>query len=118
MNDRIELRGIALKCLVGVHDWERTAPRDVVVDLLLELDLEPAADKDDLALTVDYDALVASLRRHAESASPRLLETLASQIAEICLAEERVDGATVTVRKPGAVAGVADVSVTVRRDRL
>jgi dihydroneopterin aldolase len=48
-----------------------------------------------------------------------LLETLAERLAGICLADERVVAATVTVHKPEAPVPVtfADVAVTIRRER-
>jgi dihydroneopterin aldolase len=48
-----------------------------------------------------------------------LLETLATRLADACLADSRVVAATVTVHKPQAPIPLqfVDVAVTVRRDR-
>jgi len=47
------------------------------------------------------------------------LETLASRLSDICLADARVAAATVTVHKPQAPIPheFADVAVTLRRSR-
>ncbi len=48
-----------------------------------------------------------------------LLETLAERLAAVCLADERVVAATVTVHKPHAPIPLAfdDVAVTIHRTR-
>ena len=48
-----------------------------------------------------------------------LLETLAARLAEVCLADERVEAVTVTVHKPQAPIPLnfADVAVSIRRER-
>ena len=49
----------------------------------------------------------------------QLIETLAQRLVEVCLADARVDAATVTVHKPHAPIPhqFADVAVTIRRGR-
>ena len=115
--DRIALRALRVPCVVGVHDWERAAPRDLLVDLTLSIDLSEAGRADDLARTVDYDDLAARVRASAASRARRLVETVAEDVADVCLAAPRVASVAVTVHKPGAVHGAGDVSVTVVRAR-
>lgn len=117
MTDRIEVRGLVVTCVVGVHDHERRAPRELLLDLVLETDLRRAGATDSLADTVDYDALARIVRERFRGLAPRLIETVAAETADVCLGDRRVDAVTVTVRKTGAVEGTESVSVTVRRTR-
>lgn len=117
MTDRVALRGLVVECVVGVHAWERKKPRKLVLDVVLELDLSNASVTDDLAATVDYDALAQSIRARVAGMSPKLIETVAGAALDVCLADALVVAAEVTVHKPGAVAGVEDVAVRLTRRR-
>jgi dihydroneopterin aldolase len=115
--DQIAVRSLAVDTVVGVHDWERSAPRRVLVDLDLTCDLSAAARSDDLRDTADYFAIAAAVRDCAAGASFRLIEALAGAIAAVCLADRHVRRVRVTVHKPGAVPQAGDVSVTLERGR-
>jgi 7,8-dihydroneopterin aldolase/epimerase/oxygenase len=85
----------------------------------LDFDVATAAASDELADTVDYGTLAQNLARVVEGEPVNLLETLAERLAAVCLADERVAAATVTVHKPQAPIPLAfnDVAVTIRRSR-
>lgn len=119
MTDRIQLTGLRVRGHHGVFEHERREGQDFVVDVELELDTRPAADSDALADTVDYGALAQALAGVVAGEAVDLLETLAARLAEVCLGDERVAAATVTVHKPQAPIPLSfvDVSVTIRRER-
>ena len=104
-SDEIRLSGLRLETVLGVREDERTAPRAVVADVRLFLDLCPAARSDELSDTVDYAALADRLRARARRAAFRLLEALAAALADEALADPRVRAVAVTLEKPGAVPG-------------
>jgi dihydroneopterin aldolase len=115
--DRIELRGLQVRGHHGVFDFERHDGQEFLVDVALELDTIAAARSDDLTDTIDYGALAAGLAAVIGGEAVNLLETLAQRLADVCLADPRVQAATVTVHKPQAPIPLtfADVAVTVRR---
>ena len=115
--DRIALTGLRVRGHHGVLLSERHDGQDFVVDLVLHLDAREAARTDDLSATVDYGALAESVAGVVRGEPVDLLETLASRVADLCLAHERVERVEVTVHKPHAPIAVAfdDVSVTVVR---
>lgn len=117
MSDRVSLRSLRVSTVVGVHAWERSAPRDVLIDVDVETDLDLACRSDDLAQTIDYDDLAQQIRRRLAAVDRRLIEAVAQDVADICLGNPRVTAATVTVHKPGAVHAVGDIAVTIRRTR-
>jgi dihydroneopterin aldolase len=117
--DRITLRGLRVRGRHGVYDFERENGQDFVVDAQLELSTAPAAASDDVADTVHYGELAQRLAEVVGGEPVNLLETLAGRLADVCLADERVAAATVTVHKPQAPIPLqfADVAVTIRRSR-
>lgn len=115
----IALSGLRAHGRHGVHDFEREQGQDFVVDVVLELDLGPAARSDDVADTVHYGELAESLVAVVTGEPVNLIETLADRLAGVCLADRRVAAATVTVHKPQAPIPheFADVAVTLTRRR-
>jgi dihydroneopterin aldolase len=113
--DRIRIRGWEVACILGVHAHERLRPRTVCIDLTLALTAEERHD--DLARTVDYDALQQAIRREVELSSYKLIESLAEAIVAIALREPRVVEVTVCVGKPGALPGARTVEVEISRNR-
>ncbi|GGL03298.1 dihydroneopterin aldolase [Mangrovihabitans endophyticus] len=119
MSDHIVLSGLRAHGRHGVHDFERARGQDFVIDVDLELDLEKAGDTDDVADTVHYGDLADRLVAVITGPPVNLIETLAGRLLDVCLADARVDAATVTVHKPQAPIPhpFADVAVVRRRSR-
>jgi 7,8-dihydroneopterin aldolase/epimerase/oxygenase len=117
--DRISVTGIEVFAHHGVLAHERELGQRFVVDLVLELDLAPAAASDDVADTVHYGELAADVAALVAGDPVDLIETVADRVAARCLVDERVQAVEVTVRKPSAPLPVvaAEVAVTVRRAR-
>ena len=118
-SDRITLSGLRGRGLHGVYPRERLEGQTFVVDAVLEIDTRPAAAGDDLARTADYGGIAEKLVGAIEGEPVNLIETLASRLAGICLADPAVTAVEITVHKPDAPITVPfeDVSVTIRRER-
>lgn len=121
MTDELAVLGVECFGHHGVFEFERREGQVFVLDLVLGLDTSAAAGSDDLRDTVDYGSLVASAKSAVENDPVDLIETLAQRIADVCLADDRVEWARVTIHKPDAPieATFADVALTItrRRDR-
>ena len=119
MGGRIALTGLRARGRHGVYDFERAQGQDFVVDVCLELDLGKDAASDDVADTVHYGELAGKLVAVVTGEPVNLIETLADRLLAVCLADERVTAAEVTVHKPQAPIphDFADVAVTLRRGR-
>jgi dihydroneopterin aldolase len=117
--DLITLTGLRVRGNHGVFDFERRDGQDFVVDVVLGLDLRPAAASDEVADTVHYGELASRLAEIVAGPPVNLIETLAQRLVDACLADPRVAQATVTVHKPQAPIPLAftDVSVTLTGTR-
>jgi dihydroneopterin aldolase len=117
--DRIKLTGLKVRGRHGVYDFERRDGQDFLIDATLWLDSRPAAASDDVADTVHYGELAERIAAVVGGEPVNLIETLAARLAELCMADERVIAAEVTVHKPQAPIAreFADVAVTARRSR-
>jgi dihydroneopterin aldolase len=117
--DQIRLLGIEAFGHHGVLPHERRDGQLFVVDVVASVDLAPAARDDDLARTVDYGALAVDVVAAVGREPVALIETVASRIADLVLADPRVSAVEVTVHKPQAPVAVPvrDVAVTIVRSR-
>jgi dihydroneopterin aldolase len=119
MADRIELRGLTVRGNHGVFEHERTDGQDFIVDLTVWVELAAAAASDDLADTLDYGALAQRAADIVAGPPRNLIETVAAEIAEDVMTDDRVHAVEVVLHKPHAPIPLAfnDVAVVARRSR-
>ena len=117
MADRVEISGLRADCIIGVDESERIAPQPVEIDIALEVDLAAAGASDDIADAVDYRSLAEAVVDAVESSSYLLIEALATCVAEVCLADSKVETVEVTLRKPGALPMADYAAVVIRREQ-
>ena len=119
MADRIELRGLTVRGNHGVFDHERRDGQDFVVDVTVWIDLAAAAASDQLADTYDYGTLAQRAAEIVAGPARNLIETVAAEIAEDVMTDQRVHAVEVVVHKPSAPIPLQfdDVAVIARRSR-
>jgi dihydroneopterin aldolase/2-amino-4-hydroxy-6-hydroxymethyldihydropteridine diphosphokinase len=119
-SDAIELRGLRLRAVVGVLDWERRVAQPLELDLDVHLDLSAAGQSDALGDTVDYGRLCQLAEAVTAGGAFALLEALAQHVADAVLdADARIDRVVVAVRKlePPVPQALATSGVRIARDR-
>jgi len=115
--DKIIIKDLRAHGILGVYPRERQAPQDMLINITVYADTSRAAQSDDIADCVDYDALAKKVKAHAESAARLTVEALANDIAGLCLQDQRVTKVCVRVEKPNAVPEAASVGVEVERSQ-
>ncbi len=117
--DMITLTGLRATAHHGVFEHERRDGQEFVIDVVVHLDLAPAASGDDLERTVHYGVLAEQVVAAVEGDPVDLIETVAERVAQVVLTHAAAVATTVTVHKPGAPITVPfeDVSVTITRTR-
>lgn len=116
--DRIELRGLRVLGIHGARPEEQAQAQPFEVDVDVEADLRSAGASDSLTDTVDYGLLALAVERVVAGERWKLLERLATRVAEEVLgADARVRAVTVTVRKvrPPVPVDLDTAAVTVTR---
>jgi dihydroneopterin aldolase len=109
------VRDLMLAARIGVHPHEHGAPQRVRLNLDLEVAESGEPPADDLAQVVDYEALIERVRRLVASRHVKLVETLAEQVAALCLDDPRVRSARVRVEKLDVIPDAAAVGVEIER---
>ncbi|HEY3325278.1 MAG TPA: dihydroneopterin aldolase [Planctomycetota bacterium] len=115
--DRIFIRDLALRCVIGLYPDERREKQDVIINISMFTDLREAGTSDNLDASVDYKRVKKNVIAMVEASAFLLVERMAERIAEICLAETRVQKVQVRVDKPGALRFAKSVGVEIFRSR-
>ncbi|MFZ0709525.1 MAG: dihydroneopterin aldolase [Terrimicrobiaceae bacterium] len=95
----IIIKGLEVNAWIGVSEEERKNSQRLEIDAILTPLTEFAALADDINRTVDYHAAARRIVSVAASRPRRLIETLASEIAGMLVAEFQARRAEVEVRK-------------------
>ena len=101
MNDRVTIRIAELEVFyrVGVPDEERANAQRLMVSVEMQVYAPNAATSDDLEDTIDYFRVSQRLLSYGEGRSWKLLERLASELAETILREFRPEEVSVEIKK-------------------
>jgi FolB domain-containing protein len=115
--DRLLIKDLMLRCVLGLAEEERREKQDVLINLILWTDLRAAAASDNINDTVDYSAIKKRIITLVEASQYHLAETLADRIAKLCLEHPAVQQVQVTVDKPTALRFAHSVAVEIVRSR-
>lgn len=113
--DRIHIRDLSARCIVGIYPEERENLQEVILNVTLHADLRAAGRSDQIEDTVNYKVIKKNLLAMVESSQFFLVEKMAEECARICLADPRVRRADVSVDKPGALRFARSVAVEITR---
>jgi FolB domain-containing protein len=113
--DRIEVRDLLVRCIVGINPEERVKKQDVIINLTLFGDMRQAGVSDDIDDAINYKTLTKRVIDHVEESEHFLVEKMAHKIAEIAVLEFGVERAIVSVEKPGALRFARSVGVVIER---
>ena len=117
MPDRILIKDLFLRTIIGINSDERANRQDVLINLALETDTRAAGESDDIADAVNYRTVAKQVIDLVENSRFFLVERMAEEIAKLCLADERVARVSVRIEKPAALRFARSVGVAIERSR-
>jgi len=110
---KIKIVDLEVFLTVGVLDEERDKPQRLLLTVEMEFDFSSAAISDRVTKTIDYFAVAQYLLSFGERRSWKLIEKLATDIADEILSEFHPQRVTVEVKKfPIPQARYVSVSLT------
>lgn len=115
--DKVFIKNILARGIIGINDWERDKPQDILINIDLYTEIRGDATADNISECIDYSKVTKTVIHRAETAKRFTVEALAEDIAQLCLEDPRVLKATVRVEKPGAVRFAQSVGVEIERCR-
>lgn len=116
--DIVYIRDLTVHTVIGVHDWERTAPRPLILNLEMASDFSAAAKSDDIADALDYYSVSEALLEFAKNSHFELIESFAEGAAQTIRERFAVPWLRLDIAKPGAVGAAVSVGVRIERGKL
>jgi FolB domain-containing protein len=113
--DQIFIHDLLIRGVIGISDREREQPQDILINIIIYADIQNAGKSDDVEDSVNYRTVAKKVLAHAEQIQRYTVEALATDIANLVLAEPKVKGVRVKVEKPGAVRFSKSVGVEIER---
>lgn len=117
MTDQIQIRDLLLRTIIGINPEEREKRQDVLINLTLHADTRPAGASDEIGDAVNYKTITKQVIDLVENSQFYLVEKMAAEIADKCLADPQVERVTVRIEKPGALRFARSVGVEIARGR-
>lgn len=114
---RIFVHDLVLMCRIGAYPEERLKTQRVRFNLDIQVQAPREPLDDDVAKVLSYDTIISDIRELTGRGHINLVETLAAQIADICLADPRVTNVRVGVEKLDVEPAASGVGVEIERRR-
>ena len=83
--DKVIIKDLLARGIIGVHDWERSRPQNILINITIFTDTRRAAQTDSLDDCINYSTMSKKLLAHAESVNRLTVEALADAQAELAL---------------------------------
>ena len=107
------VRNLVLNCSIGIHQHERVASQRIRVNI--DLAVREGETNPQLSNVVCYEGLTKGIRSLASREHVNLVETLADDVAAMCLADNRVRSARVRIEKLDIFDDAESVGVEIER---
>lgn len=113
--DKVIIKNLLARGIIGVYDWERDKPQEILINITLFGDLRKAGNSDSIDDSINYKTIAKGAQSLAENCQRMTVEALAQDIASFCLETEGVQKVLVRIEKPGAVRFAESVGVEIER---
>jgi len=113
---KISIADLEVSFCVGVTDEERAKPQRLLINIDMAFDFASAAVSDRIEKTINYQELVNELLKYGEGRSWKLIEKLATNIADFVLTRFKPQAIQVEVKK-FSIPQAKHVSVTLTKTR-
>lgn len=117
MTDRVQIKDLFLRTIIGINEEERRNRQDVLINIILYADTRAAGASDDISDAVNYRTITKRVIKLVEESKFCLVERMAAEIAAVCLEDPCVDEVSVQVEKLGALRFARSVGVEIHRTR-
>jgi dihydroneopterin aldolase len=96
----IILNKFELNASIGIHDFEKKTKQRLIISVELFIDHNPLLIKENIEQTVNYDFLRDGILKLSEAKHYNLQETLCYDIAQLCLAYDKIQSILIYTQKP------------------
>ena len=119
---RVFIRDLVLDARIGVYPEEKGGRQPIRINISYQmrddgLDHPDGIGPDEISRVVDYDGMAKRVRALVGRAHVELVETMAEQVAHLCLTDARVLSVRVCVEKMAVFRDATSAGVEIERSR-
>ena len=116
--DKVLINNLTVDAILGILPKERIQTQQVVINLTIFTDTQPAAKSQNIADTLNYAELASQAAQLTVEGEYLLIESLVEDLAALTLDHPTAKAVTVRVEKPQAVRDARSVGVEIYRQSL
>jgi len=116
--DQILIEGLVLSSFIGMFAHEYDAPQPIRFDVIIDISPLSGYGGHDTDNIVRYDHIVENIKEILAAGHIDLVETLAEDVAKVCLSYSRAQQVCVTITKPAAFEDAEAVGVRITRRKI
>jgi 7,8-dihydroneopterin aldolase/epimerase/oxygenase len=109
------IRDLVVPCSIGIYEFEKEAPQPVRLNLDLAVHEASSPVNDEYENVVCYEKIANGAREIIARGHINLVETLAEDLAAMCLINKRVFSVRVRIEKLEIIADAGSVGVEIER---
>ena len=109
------IRDLIIDCSIGIYTHEKEHKQRVRINLDLAVGEDEVSINDDIRNVISYEDIVKGIEAIIGLGHINLVETLAENIAAMCLEDKRAFSARVSVEKLDIIARAESVGVEIER---
>lgn len=113
----IKIKNFRLETILGIYDHEQDVLRPVVINAEIYTNFDGARFSNAIEDTIDYDDIIAKIKKLVLSKKFALIEKMAQEILDLIMEDLRVDRCVLELDKVGIVDGVESFSITLSEER-
>ncbi len=113
----ILINDVVFQTYIGINPEEALARQTVRLNLRCQVSMPVPDDQQYHGQFVCYDQLIKSITALAQSRHIHLVETLAEEIADLCLSDQRINHVWCRVEKLDVYSNATSVGIEIERER-
>ncbi len=113
--DIVFIEQLTLNTIIGIHDWEREAKQQIILDIEMDSSIQIAAKSDNIKDCVDYFKVCERMKQLANEHHYLLVEAFIEQACDIILNEFNTSRVRIKLNKPDAIKSANGVGVIIER---
>ena len=115
--DKILIKDLLLRGIIGVYPDERVSKQDILINLVIYTDIRQAAVSENIAETLNYKSITDRVIAHVAESADFLVEKLVTDIACLIITEFGVERVQVRLEKPGALHFAESAGIEIERTK-
>ena len=113
----IKIKNLRLTTIIGIHEWEKTFDRKIVINLKITTDSNDLLISDDIKNTIDNEEIVKQIRQIVAKSKAELVEKLAEEIISAIMIDVRIKKCQLEVDKLKPLEDITSFSITLNRSQ-